>query len=257
MPETSPLSVVIITLNEEANLGRCLAAAAVIADELLVVDSGSTDQTVNIAIAHGAKVLHHPFEGHIQQKNWARLQAAFDVVLSLDADEVLSPELTNSILKQKQLGFPQPCEMNRLTWYCGRWLNHGGFNPDWKLRLWNRYSGEWSGTNPHDTFRLTKAINICRLEGRLLHYSIPNLDWHLAQVNRFTEIAAHELYVTGKKAGLIKLVLGPFFTFIQHYFLKAGFLDGFHGFTAARISALYTYLKYAKLKMLHHQKNNL
>ncbi len=256
MANTALLSVVIIAFNEEANIGRCLQAASAVADELLVVDSGSTDQTVVIAESLGAKVLFHPFEGHIQQKNWAKNQALYQFVLSLDADEVLSPELTESILAQKKAGFPAPCMMNRLTWYCGRWLYHGGFNPDWKLRLWNRTSGEWAGINPHDSFQLIKKESVVKLRGRLLHYSIPDLNWHLAQVNRFTEIAAIELYQKGIKPTWVKLYLAPAFTFVQHFFLKAGFLDGFHGFTAAKISSHYAYLKYAKLKMLYQNRSN-
>lgn len=255
MLQAVPLSVVIITFNEELNIGRCLNAASQVADELLVVDSGSTDKTVEIAQSHGAKVLFHAFEGHIQQKNWAKNQATFDEVLSLDADEVLSPELIEAILLQKQAGFPFPCKMNRLTWYSGKWLFHGGFNPDWKLRLWNRHSGEWKGINPHDQFQLTHSVKAIKLPGRLLHFTIPSLSWHLEQVNRFTDIAARELFQTGKKPSFIKLYLGPIFTFVQHFIIKAGFLDGFHGYSAAKISAFYAYLKYAKLKMLYQNQS--
>lgn len=252
MAHSAPLSVVIITFNEEANIGRCLLAASTIADELLVVDSGSTDSTVAIAESLGARVVFHPFEGHIQQKNWAKSQAKHAYILSLDADEVLSPELTSALLEQKKAGFPFPCSVNRLTWYCGQWLYHGGFNPDWKLRLWHKEAGLWTGINPHDSFKLHQPERVLKLNGRLLHYSIPDLNWHLAQVNRFTDIAAQELFNKGVKPSLIKLYLAPGFTFVQHYLLKAGFLDGFHGFTAAKVSALYAYLKYAKLKMLYH-----
>lgn len=255
MAKPAFLSVVIIAFNEEANIGRCLLAAASVADELLVVDSGSSDQTVAIAKSLGARVVYHPFEGHIQQKNWAKDQAFHPFVLSLDADEVLSPELSSEILVQKKAGFPVPIMMNRLTWYCGRWLYHGGFNPDWKLRLWHRDAGVWAGVNPHDAFSLHQNQKVLKLQGRLLHYSIPDLNWHLAQVNRFTDIAALELFKKGVKPSRMKLFLGPSFTFVQHFFLKAGFLDGFHGYTAAKVSAFYAYLKYAKLNMLYQNSN--
>jgi glycosyltransferase involved in cell wall biosynthesis len=248
----TPISVVVITLNEEENLPQCLSAASKIADELLVVDSFSTDRTKEIALSFGAKVIEHPFAGHIQQKNTAKDLAKHRWVLSLDADEVLSDELINELKEWKKSSNPLPAKVNRLTWYLGKPLKYGDWNPDWKLRLWDKSSGKWDGLNPHDAFYLSDSnAKIHSFKGRLHHHSIPSLDWHIKQVNYFTTISAKELFDKKKKPTFVKLYLSPLVTFVKFYFIKKSFFEGFRGLTAAIISAFYVYLKYAKLKQLY------
>lgn len=248
------LSAVIITLNEERNLDRCLRSLVGVADEVVVVDSGSTDRTREITDAHGARFIHHTFEGHIEQKNWAITQASHPWVLSLDADEALSPELAESIRRVKAAPEADGYSMNRLTNYCGSWIRHGGWYPDRKLRLWDSSKGAWTGINPHDRYELRPGHRESHLHGDLLHYSYYTLDDHVRQVNFFTTIAAKDLHRRGKRGGFIKLFLSPAAKFIGDYVFRGGFLDGWHGLVIARISAHATFLKYAKLRELRRAK---
>ncbi|HMN05154.1 MAG TPA: glycosyltransferase family 2 protein [Flavobacteriales bacterium] len=248
------LSAVIITLNEERNLDRCLRSLAGVADEVVVVDSFSTDRTEAIAKEHGARFVQHAFEGHIEQKNWAITQASHPWVLSLDADEALSPELAATIRKAMQAPDADGYTMNRLTNYCGTWVRHGGWYPDRKLRLWDSRKGRWGGINPHDRYEMEAGSRIGHLQGDLLHHSYYTIGDHLRQVDYFTTIAAKDLHKRGRRAGLTKLFLSPVAKFIGDYVFRGGFLDGWHGLVIARISAHATFLKYAKLHELRRTK---
>lgn len=247
------LSVVIITYNEEHNLGRCLASVKRVADDMVVLDSFSTDRTEAIAKDHGARFFQHIFDGHIEQKNRAIMHAMHPWVLSLDADEALSPELEASILAAKQRSDADGFTMNRLTNYCGTWIKHGGWYPDRKLRLWDSRKGRWGGVNPHDKYELDADARIVHLQGDLLHYSYNSLSDHIKQVDYFTTISAKQLHARGKQGGVLKILFSPVAKFIGMYVIGLGFLDGPHGYTIARISAFATYLKYAKLRQLHRQ----
>lgn len=244
------LSVVIITLNEEKNLGRCLAAVKEVADDVVVVDSFSTDRTEAIAKERGARFVQHAFEGHIEQKNWAITQARHPWVLSLDADEALSDELKRSILGAKQRTDADGFTMNRLTNYCGTWIRHGGWYPDRKLRLWDSRKGRWAGENPHDRYEMDTGSRIAQLKGDLLHYSYHSVADHTRQVDYFTTIAAKQMHARGASGGLLKRIVNPAAKFLGTYLLNLGFLDGSYGFTIARISAYATWLKYDKLRKL-------
>jgi glycosyltransferase involved in cell wall biosynthesis len=244
------LSVVIITRNEERNLARCLASVKPVADDIVVVDSFSTDDTERIAREHGARFIPHTFEGHIEQKNWAITQAKFPWVLSLDADEALDDELARSIAEVKRTGTADGYSMNRLTNYCGTWIRHGGWYPDVKLRLWDGRKGHWGGTNPHDRYEMQPGARTSHLPGDLLHYSYHSISDHIKQVDYFTTIAAKAMYQQGRRAGLLKLLLSPVVKFIGDYIFRLGFLDGHHGLVIARVSAHVTFLKYAKLRQL-------
>ena len=248
MPE---LSVVIITFNEERNIAQCLESVKGIADEIVIVDSFSTDKTKEIALSYGVQFIEHAFEGHIQQKNWAAAQSTFPHVLSLDADEVLSEELTQSIIEVKNCWDADGYSFNRLTNYCGSWIRHGSWYPDVKLRLWDRRKGKWGGMNPHDCYEMENGSKIRHLKGDLFHYSYYTISDHTKQVEKFTEITAKVLFDKGKKASLSKLVFGSTIKFFRDYFLKAGFLDGYAGYQIAKISAYATFLKYARLRDLH------
>jgi len=244
-----PLSVVIITYNEERNIGRCIASVKDVADDIVVLDSFSTDRTEAIVREQGARFVQHAFDGHIEQKNRAITHARHPFVLSLDADEALDEALKEAVRKAKD-GDADGYTMNRLTNYCGTWVRHGGWYPDVKLRLWDSRMGQWTGINPHDRYELKPGARIQHVKGDLLHYSYYTLDDHLRQVNYFTAIMARALHEKGRRAGWVKLLLSPVAKFVGDYVVRAGFLDGWHGFVIAMISAHATFLKYAKLREL-------
>lgn len=244
----APVSVCIITRDEEENLPACLESVAW-ADEVVVVDSRSTDRTREIAAAAGARVLERDFPGHIEQKNFAVGEASHDWVLCLDADERLTPELRASV--ERALADPGDragFACARLTFHGGRPIRHGGWYPDRKLRLFDRRRGRWGGRNPHDRVEVDGPVG--RLEGDLLHHSYRSLSDHLRQIDFFTTIAAREKRARGRRFRLHDLVLRPPFKFLRMYLLKAGFLDGVPGLVVAVTGAYYVFLKYAKLREL-------
>jgi len=244
-------SVVIITYNEEKNIERCLQSVKDIADEIVVIDSFSTDATKAICLNYGVKVIQHAFEGYIQQKNYALSQAANTHVLSLDADEAIDDILKQNILAEKQKGFPHDnYQFNRSNYFCGRWIKHGAWYPDKKVRLVNTQNASWGGTNPHDKIILQNSAAAKWLPGHILHYTYYTLEELAIQTNKFTTIQARAMFAEGKKAGFIKLYISPLAAFIAGYFIKGGFLDGRDGFIIARSVAYGTMLKYAKLMHL-------
>lgn len=247
------MSVVIITFNEEKNIKRCLDSVVPVADEIIVLDSGSTDATKSICEQYPlVKFFVHAFDGHIQQKNRAITYASHPHVLSLDADEALDSTLQASIHYIKNNWSGDGFEMNRLTNYCGHWVKHCGWYPDKKLRLWDSRKGSWTGINPHDEYRFNDPTAITgHLKGDLLHYSYYNINDHYRQVDYFTTIAAKAYFDKKKKAPWYKLWLNPTAKFIDHYIFHLGFLDGKHGYLISRISAYATYLKYKKLRALY------
>ena len=247
------LSVVIITFNEEAQIGRCIDSVKGLADEVIVLDSYSTDKTEEICRQKGAGFHQHIFDGYIEQKNRALALASFDFVLSLDADEELTEELKTSIGEIKENPPAMGFTMNRLNNYCGKWIRHGGWYPDRKLRLFDRRQARWEGVNPHDKLVLVSGT-ILHLKGDLLHYSYLSIEGHIKQVNNFTEIAAVSMFNRGIKAPVWKLIVNPSIMFLKSYIIKAGFLDGFSGYTISRISSHATFVKYAKLKQLWMNK---
>ena len=241
------ISAVIITFNEERNIGRCLDSLEGIADEVVIIDSFSTDNTENICRAKGARFLQHAFEGHIEQKNRALAQARFPHVLALDADEALSEQLRVSILAVKNDWQCDGYTMNRLTNYCGRWVRHSGWYPDRKLRLFDRRKGQWGGTNPHDRVDMYAGSTVAHLAGDLLHYSYYTVNEHVERTRKYAEMAAHALHAAGKRTSWLQVIVSPAFKFFRNYVLKMGFLDGKAGWTICRIAAWETYLKYRAL----------
>ena len=250
------ISAVIITFNEQENIGRCLDSVADVADEIVVVDSFSTDATADICSNRGARFIRHPFEGHIEQKNYAMHQATHDYVLSLDADEALSETLKQSILQAKSNWKFDGYSLNRLTNYCGKWIKHSGWYPDLKIRLWDRRKGKWGGVNPHDRVIMGTGTRICHLRGDLFHYSYPSIRHHVSQINTYSDIAAREAYNSGRRAYVITdIFLNPALTFLKKYFLKLGILDGYAGFMISIHTAYGKFLKYIKLRELHQKKD--
>ncbi len=256
------LSVVIITLNEEKNIGRCLESVKSIADDIVVVDSGSTDNTIEICRRFNARVIQHPFEGHIQQKNWAVSQANYPHILSLDADEALSEQLCDSILSVKKNWKRDGYKFNRLTNYCGKWIRHGSWYPSKKLRLWDSRKGKWKGENPHDKFIMEKGSRTKHLKGDLLHYSYYSIEAHIEQTNYFSDILADTMYQSRKRVNFFIILAHPLWRFFRDFFIKFGFLDGFTGLIITVNSSHETFLKYIKLRNLYrdyklHGKNRV
>ncbi len=248
-----PLSVVIITFNEEPNIGRCLVSVKDVADDVVVLDSFSTDRTEAIVREHGARFVQHPFDGHIEQKNRAITHARYPFVLSLDADEALDETLVQSIRAAKE-GEADGHSMNRLTNYCGTWIRHGGWYPDRKLRLWDTGKGRWGGTNPHDRYEMEDGSRISHLQGNILHYGYNTIGEHIQQVNYFTDIAATAKAAKGQQGHLYKVLFAPVVKFLWDYIVRLGFLDGFHGLVIASVSAHAKFLKYAKLRALNKRQ---
>ncbi len=244
------LTVAIITYNEEKNIGRCISSVREIADEILVVDSFSTDRTEAICKEFGIRFIQNPFKGHIEQKNHALELATHQYVLSLDADEALSPELLAEIKKVKNNFEFDGYRFNRLTNYNGYWVKHCGWYPDTKLRLINKSKALWGGINPHDILQMKGREEVGFLEGDLLHYSYESIAAHVNQTNKFTTIAALAAFKAGKKSSLFKIVTRPILKFLRDYFYKLGFLDGRYGFIICSINALSALLKYSKLRDL-------
>jgi len=252
MDKPVKISAVIITYNEEQNIGRCLDSVREVADEIVVVDSYSTDKTKEICSGMNVKFVQHPFKGHIEQKNYAVSCAGYGHVLSLDADEVLSEKLKQSILAAKQNWRFDGYAFNRLTNYCGKWIRHSGWYPDTKLRLWDSSKGRWGGVNPHDRVMMDEQSRVCHIAGDLHHYTYHTIKDHIDQINRFSEIAARAAYANGRDANLLlDIVLNPLLTFFKKYFLKLGILDGYPGFMIAIHTAYGKFLKYIKLRELH------
>lgn len=252
---TNTLSVVIITYNEEKNIGRCLTSIQEVADEIVVVDSLSSDRTAEICHQHGVRFILQPFLGNIQQQSFALKQATCDFILSLDADEALSDELKASILQEKQSGFRQDgYTVNRCTNFCGKWIKHGSWYPDKKLRLINKQKGNWGGVEPHGKIVMQENSRIKKLKGDLLHYSYYAIEEVISRNNKYTTIMAQTLFLQGKKAPWYKLAINPLYAFISGYLFRLGFLDGADGFFIASSVAYQTMIKYAKLRKL--QKDN-
>ena len=252
MPE---ITVAIMTLNEERNIERCLASLNGIADEILVVDSYSTDRTEEICRQYGAKFIRHPFEGYIEQRQFSIEQSGHDHVLVIDADEALSEELRAGIQKVKDNWTHDGYDFNRLNSFCGQWIRHCGWYPDRKMRLFDRRKATVKGSNPHDEIFLAKGASQMHLKGDLLHYTYYSVDGHIQQVNRFTSIQAKNLFERGKKASWFSILFSPPYKFFRHYFIQLGFLDGYYGYLICRNMAYSTFLKHAKLKALWRVNN--
>ena len=241
------LSVVIITFNEEKNIGRCIDSVLGVADEILVLDSNSIDNTAEIAREKGATVYQQAFLGYVEQKNKALSMAKHKLVLSLDADEALDSVLLDSILSVKNNFHYKGYTMNRFNSYCGKFIRHGSWYPDARMRLVDKSYAKWDGDNPHDTLTFISPQSKKHIKGDILHYSFNSFEEHAAQNNKFSSISADSLFKRGKKTNLFKVAFNPFWAFVRSYLVRLGFLDGFYGFVIAVNIAHLTFLKHSKL----------
>lgn len=241
------LSAVIIVYNEEKNIERCLASLNGIADEIVIVDSYSTDKTIEIAQRFTKHIYQQEFLGYAEQKNFANSLCTFDHIISLDADEVISENLKNEILGIKNNFSADAYALNRLTNYAGIWVHHCGWYPDKKIRIFKKDKARWAGPRLHETLEVN-SNNIKNLNADLLHYSFHSVHDHLLQIDKFTNISSKELFDKGIKANFYYLYIKPIIRFVTDYIVKLGVLDGVTGFIICKNSAYAAYLKYYKLK---------
>lgn len=242
------ITATIITLNEEANIGRAIRSVR-FCDEVVVVDSGSSDRTASLAASLGATVHSNPWPGYAAQKNLAAAKAHHEWILSIDADEEVSAPLAREIQaldldKSDCAGFAFP----RLARYCGRWIRHSGWYPDRKVRLYRRDCARWRGSHIHESVRVAGRVG--QLHGDLLHFTCDSLEQHRRSVERYTDLAAKQALAEGRPPPAWKLAIGPPMSFVKAYILQRGFLDGRAGLTIASMAARYVYLKHAKARKL-------
>ncbi|WP_286236637.1 glycosyltransferase family 2 protein [Neptuniibacter halophilus] len=238
-----PLSAVIITLNEASNIADCIASLS-FCDEVVVVDSGSTDDTVAISESLGCRVVVQQWLGFGKQKQFAVEQARHHWVLCLDADERISPELQQSIEHFMRNPASHACQMPRRNRFMGRWLYHGEGYPDISLRLFHRAHAAWSDDPVHE--KVVSQAEPATLSGDILHFSQETLEQYLNKQNRYTSLQAEQLFQKGKKIGVAKLLLSPLLRFIKFYLIRQGFRDGLPGLVHILIGCLNSFSKYAK-----------
>lgn len=243
------ITACIITLNEADRIDDCLASLSCV-DEIVVVDSGSTDDTAARCAAAGAVFVHHDWPGHVAQKQYAVDRASNDWVLCLDADERLSEPLRRAIEALKRDGAAgvegvAGFRLNRHTEYLGRWIDHSGWYPQWRLRLFDRRTGGWTGTNPHDRVEVKGTVR--DLDGDLFHHTYRSLSDHLRTIDNFTTIAAKERYARGDRFSVLSMLFGSAWRTFRTYVLRRGFLDGKPGLILAVMAGYYVFLKHAKL----------
>ncbi len=248
------LSVVIITLNEEKNIGRCIESVIPVADEIIVVDSFSDDRTVEIALSLGAKVKQLPFNGYINQKNKAINEASNHYVLLLDADEFLSDELAASILKEKESFTHKAYSMKRCNIFRGQCIRHGLWYPDRKLRLFDKRFGQCGGLNPHDMIIMQTIDEVKSLEGDMFHHTFETIAAYRKRNNEVSTVIAQSIFDAGIKKSRYKILFSPLWSFINGYFLRLGFLEGYNGFMIAVLTAQQSFSKYQKLRQLQRQE---
>ncbi len=247
-----PISATIITHNEAANIARAIRSVDC-ADEILVVDSDSTDETVKIAAELGARTITHAWEGFAAQKSYAVAQASHDWILSLDADEELNEDARTAIRDWKQLTPPVGAyRFARRAKYLGRWILHSGWYPDWKIRLFDRSKARWVGNYVHESVAAEEPVET--MDGEILHYTCDSLDDHRRRIEFYTDLAAREMFECGERAGLARRGLAPPWVFLNTYFLRLGVLDGVPGVLIAWMAARYVHRKYVKLAQL--QRSN-
>ena len=245
-----PVSVTVITLNEATNIEACLASVAW-ADEVLVIDCGSQDGTADLARAKGARVINRDWPGYSAQKNFAAGEARHDWILSVDADERVTPALADEVRAvvardPREAGFRIP----RVTWHLSRWIRTTDWYPDFQLRLYHRHRASWALRAVHESVKADGDVG--ELSNDLQHFAYRDVGHHHATMERYTTLAAREMYDQGRRAGIMDVTLHPLGAFIRNYLLRRGFTDGTAGFIISAMNAYYVFLKFAKLWALDH-----
>lgn len=248
------LSATIITLNEERNIGRCIDALMPVADEIIVLDSFSTDKTEQICREKGVRFEQRAWEGYAATKNHLNSLASHPWIFSIDADEAPDEELIRAVLRAKEAGFSGVYAVNRLTNYCGKWIKHSGWYPDIKTRLFPKEGSVWEGNYVHEELSFSGNPLTHLLEGHLLHYSYYNFKEHRERADKYSVLTAQKFHAQGKRVGPLKPYLSALGRFISMYVIKLGFLDGKMGFKIAYISAQSNILKYKELIRLNREQ---
>lgn len=239
------VSVTVITKNEEQEIRASLESVRW-ASEIVVVDSGSTDRTVEIAKEFTGRILQHDFVDFASQKNYANSQVSHDWILNLDADERCSPELAREIAQLPEKG-PEAYWILRRNQFQGRWIRHCGWYPDYKLRLYRRGAGQWQG-KVHESVQIDKGNPVAKLDGTIEHYTYRNFDRYLRSVHQFSRLASEQMRENGRSAGIFDLVFRPPAAFVKKYILQMGFLDGIPGFVISAMTAYGIFLRYVYLR---------
>ncbi len=243
-----PVSIVIITLNEEKNIKRCLDSVIDISDDILIIDSDSKDKTVEICKQYkNVKVISNKFIDYSSQRNFGTESAKYDYILNIDADEVLSEKLKKSILSlnidnNKNIIY----SFNRLNHYCLRPIKFGAWYPDVKRKFWNKNYAKWEG-NVHETLKFKDKPQEIKLKGDLLHYTYDNPEEHFNRTIKYAILSAEKDFINGKKSNILKLIFKPFLKFIFLFFFKLGFLDGYYGYLIAKTSAFSDFIRISVL----------
>lgn len=251
------LSAVIITYNEEKNIGRCIEALQKIADEIIVIDNYSTDDTQAICDNYGVKFIQKDWSGFGPQKRFGVEAAKHDHIIAVDADEILDDEAIGEIKDLKINGFKGVYEIKMYHYYFGKFLNYGQEYPNYKKRIFDKREVNWNSNLVHESLVIPDEIRVIKLKGRINHYSYHSLSQYISKSNNYTDSAAREMYAAGKRSYLGKLLFSPSFTFFKSYIVKRGFLDGFHGFVIAMLNGYSNFLKYAKLRELVAREKGL
>lgn len=249
------LSGVIITYNEERHIERCLESLQGIVDEIIVVDSNSTDATKAICEGYNVKFIQQAFLGYVEQKNFALKHATYHHIVSLDADEALSETLKSSIHQLKNNWQFDGYYCNRYNYFCGQWINYSDWYPNKKLRVFDKRKAEWNGNLVHEAIKFNdESSKAGQLKGDILHYTYQSYSEFNLQTEHFSTLSAQAYFEQGKQASFWKIIFNPIWAFFKAYFLRLGFLDGFNGFVICVQTANITFLKYSKLRELY--RNN-
>jgi len=241
------ISAVVITNNASATIGKCIDALKVVSDDIIIIDSFSTDNTSEICQQKDVNFFEQKWLGYGPQKNFGISKTSNNYILSIDADEIISNELAASIIKEKKVGLTGLYSLLFQHYYYTDFSKHGSSKPGTKVRLFNKNNVKWNEREVHEKLIIPKNEKIRQLEGYLLHYSYRSISHQIKKIDNYTTLGAKELSLKGKKYSLLKMIFSPPINFIISYFIKLGFLDGMHGFVVAKFAAHESFVKYAKL----------
>lgn len=249
------LTSTIITFNEERNIGRCIDALLSVSDEIIVLDSFSSDRTVEICKERGVKVVQRKWEGYAASKNYLNSLSSHEYIFSVDADEAPDDVLQKEIIRIKKEGLKGTYSVNRLTNYCGKWIRHSGWFPDVKTRIFPKSISSWEGAFVHEELIIEGSPTPKMLDGQLLHYSYYSKKEHRERADKYSALTAQKMFKKGKRVGPVRPYLSALGRFFAMYIVKRGFLDGKAGFTIARISAQSNIFKYKELRRIQRENN--
>lgn len=252
----TPVSAVIITFNEAHNIARCLNALSGLVDEIIVVDSFSTDATKKICESFDVLFFQREWQGYAPTKNWANAQASHNYILSVDADEEVDKILAKSLTRAREKGLSGVYEVNRITNYCGQWVRYSGWYPDRKIRIFPKSGARWTGDFVHETLEVDSELATHRLEGHLNHYSYHSLQDHANRAEKYAGLHAQKMAAAGKKTSMFRARVSAAWKFLQSYLFKLGFLDGSAGWHIARYSARAVFLKHKKLLQIYTKQRH-